>query len=113
VFRTPLADTDRRFDIHREFLLDPGERYAASFEGRERVDGRETYVLGLIPRVRSPYVRARLWVGIDDSLIRRVEILEESESIRTLELTNLRIDPRLAPDWFQFDPPTGVQVITR
>jgi outer membrane lipoprotein-sorting protein len=113
VFRTPLADTDSRFDLHREFLLDPGTRYLAVSEGSETIDGEQAHVLLLTPRVRSPYVRARIWIGADDSLIRRLEILEDSESIRTLNLTNTRIDPGVAPDWFRFDPPSDIQVITR
>jgi outer membrane lipoprotein carrier protein len=113
VFRTPLAGTESRFDLHREFLLDPGMRYLAASEGRETIDGKETHVLLLTPRVRSPYVRVRIWIGVDDNLIRRLEILEDSESIRTLDLTNMRIDPGVAPDWFHFDPPSDIQVITR
>lgn len=113
VFRSPLAGSEGRFDLHREFLSDPGERYLATLEGRDRIDGRDVYLLSLRPRVRSPYLQARIWIGVEDALIRRIEILEESESIRTLELTNIRLDPVIAADRFRFDPPPGVQVITR
>lgn len=113
VFRTPLAGADGRFDLHREFLSDPGERYAATLEGSEEVEGQPMYILSLLPQVRSPYLHARLWIGADDDLVRRLVILEESESVRTLRLSNLRLDPVLAADWFRFLPPPDVQVITR
>ena len=113
VFRNPLAGAEGRFDLHREFLSDPGERYAATLEGRDRIDGQDMYILSLRPLVRSPYVHARLWIGMDDALIRRLEILEDSESIRTLDLTNMRLNPTFAVSRFRFDPPPGVQVITR
>ena len=113
VFRTSLADAGSRFDLHREFLSDPGTRYSTTLERSEQIDGEATDVLLLTPRVPSPYVRARLWIGAQDGLIRRLEILEESESIRTVDLTNMRIDPRLSSDWFRFDPPSSIQVITR
>lgn len=113
VFRSPLAGSEGRFDLHREFLADPGERYSATLEGHDRIDGQDMYRLSLRPRVRSPYVQARIWIGVEDVLIRRIEILEESESIRTLDLTNIRLNPAITPARFRFDPLPGVQVITR
>jgi len=112
-FRTRLAGTDGRFDLHREFLSDPGERYAAELEGEDTVDGLDAWVLSLTPRVPSPYLHARVWIDKDQYLIRRLEIREESESIRTVELSGIRLDPVLPADRFQFVAPAGVQVITR
>jgi outer membrane lipoprotein carrier protein len=112
-FRTPLESSEGRFDLHREFLSDPGERYEASFLRTERIDGRDTYVLHLRPRVDSPYIETTLWIDTEEYLIRRLEILEESESIRTLDLVGMRLNPQIPPERFRFDPPPGVQVITR
>jgi outer membrane lipoprotein carrier protein len=112
-FRTPIESSEGRFDLHREFLSDPGERYEATFLRTERIDGRDTYVLLLRPRAPSPYVETTLWIDTAESLIRRLEILEESESIRTLDLVGMRLNPQIPPERFRFDPPPGVQVITR
>lgn len=113
VFRTPLAGADGRFDLHREFLSEPGERYAATLEGGDEIDGQAMHILSLRPMVPSPYLHARLWIGAQDDLVRRLVVLEESESIRTLRLSNLRLDPVLGAEWFRFEPSPGVQVITR
>jgi outer membrane lipoprotein carrier protein len=112
-FRTPLESSEGRFDLHREFLSDPGERYEATFLRTERIDGRDTYVLRLLPRVPSPYLETTLWIDTGEYLIRRLEILEESESIRTLDLVGMRLNPQIPPERFRFEPPPGVQVITR
>ena len=112
-FRTPLAGADGRFDLHREFLSEPGGRYAATLEGVDQIDGEAMQVVNLRPMAPSPYLQARLWIGADDGLIRRLVVLEESESVRTLHLSNHRPDPQLGPEWFLFEPPRGVQVITR
>lgn len=112
-FRTPLDRSGARFDLHREFLEDPGARYEATYEGTEVIDGRENHMLLLLPKEPSPYLRARIWVDDETDLIRRLELLEESESIRTLDLTNTRLDPSLPADRFDFEAPPGVQVITR
>ena len=113
LFRTPLAGVDGRFDLHREFLSDPGERYAATLEGADEIDGQVMHILSLRPRIPSPYLHARLWIGAEDALVRRLVVLEESESVRTLRLSNLRLNPSLGAEWFRFEPPAGVQVITR
>jgi len=112
-FRTRLAGTDGRFDLHHEFLSDPGERYAAELVGEAEVGGLDTWVLSLTPRVSSPYLHAHVWIDKDQYLIRKLVIREESESIRTVELSGIRLDPVLSAERFQFVAPAGVQVITR
>ncbi|MEX0935629.1 MAG: outer membrane lipoprotein-sorting protein, partial [Gemmatimonadota bacterium] len=94
-------------------LAEPGERYDAELEGTDVIDGIEMNVLNLTPRVSSPYRRARIWIDPESDLIRKLEILEESESIRTVELSGMRLDPDLSRARFRFDPPPDVQVIRR
>lgn len=113
VFRTRMAATEGRFDLHREFLSDPGERYHAVLEGRERRNGFDTYVLELEPRVPSPYLHARVWIDAEEYLVRRLVILEDSESVRTLDLSNIRLNPTISPERFEFEPPPDAQVIVR
>jgi outer membrane lipoprotein-sorting protein len=113
VFRTRLAAAEGRFDFHREFLSEPAERYRAAHEGVEDVDGRRTHRILLEPRDPSPYVQVRVWIDAEDHLLRRLEIHEEGETVRLLELTNLRLDPVLRAERFVFEPPEGVRVISR
>lgn len=113
VFRSPAAESGGRFDLHREFLEDPGRRYAPSLEGRDAVNGRTAHVVALEPRGESPFRRARVWVDVEDALIRKVEIVEDEGFVRTLELSDLRMNPDVAAERFRFEPPEGVQVIER
>jgi outer membrane lipoprotein carrier protein len=111
VFRASHAEVGGRFDLHREFLNDPGERYAPRLEGEEVIDGRRTHILALSPVGPSPYLRARIWVDAADSLIRRVEIVEDEGFSRTLHLTEIRLNPDIPMSRFRFEVPPGVQVI--
>lgn len=113
VFQTSAEESGGRFDLHREFLENPGRRYASTLEGRESVDGRPAHVLALEPRTESPFLRARIWVDEEDALIRKVEIVEDEGFTRTLELSELRLNPQIPPERFTFEPPEGVQVIRR
>lgn len=113
VFRHHLGATDGRFDLHGEFLSNPGERYRATHEGRESVNGTDTHVLLLEPVESARYQKARVWIDTANHLIRKLEIHDDADSIRIIELSNLRLNPVISSDRFHFDPPSGVQVISR
>jgi outer membrane lipoprotein carrier protein len=113
VFQSSSAEAGGRFDLHREFLTEPGRRYAARLEGEEQVNGRSAHVLALEPRVESPFLRARVWVDASDALIRKVEITEDEGFVRIVELSGMELNPSISPERFQFEPPEGVQVIRR
>ncbi|HSR41829.1 MAG TPA: sigma-E factor regulatory protein RseB domain-containing protein, partial [Longimicrobiales bacterium] len=103
----------RTFNFHDEFLSDPETRFEAGYEGRETVTGRPTHVLSLRPRGDAGYVRARIWLGEESGLIRRVELLEENDSLRRITLSEIRLNPGLEAERFRFVPPNGIQVISR
>lgn len=113
VFRSSLAESGGRFDLHREFLNEPGERYAPTLEGRETVNGTSTHRLALEPLRPSPYIRARVWIGTDDRMVHRVEITEDDGLVRTLSLSDMRMNPQVPVSTFEFEPPEGAQVIVR
>ena len=112
-FRTDPGAAEGRFDLHREFLGDPGERYAPTLEGRETLEGRAVHILALRPLRTSPFLRARIWVDVDDALIRKIEITETEGFVRTLELSSMQLNPSLPDARFRFDVPPGVRVVSR
>jgi outer membrane lipoprotein carrier protein len=111
--RSNLATHEGRFDLHREFLTDPGTRYTPTLEAEETIDGRRHFILRLEPKVPSPYLQARIWVDASDSLIRILEITEDVDFVRRLELTSIRVNPTVPADRFRFTPPAGIQVVVR
>jgi outer membrane lipoprotein-sorting protein len=95
------------------WLLDrPAERYRPSFLKTERIGGRTTDVIQLIPAVPNlPFTKAVIWIDREDALPRRLEIHEESGATRTLELRNIRTNERLPEKTFTFNVPSGVRVV--
>jgi outer membrane lipoprotein carrier protein len=95
------------------WLLDrPAERYRASYLRTERVDGRMTDVIQLIPAVPDlPFIKAVVWLDRDQALPRRLEIHEESGATRTLTLSHIRVNESLPNQTFAFKPPKGVRVV--
>ena len=76
------------------WLLDrPAERYHPSYLKSERIDGRTTDAIQLIPAVPNlPFTKAVVWIDREDALPRRLEIHEESGATRTLSLSHLRVN---------------------
>jgi outer membrane lipoprotein carrier protein len=111
-YRTDPAAAGGRFDLHREFLSDPGTRYAPVLQGEETVGGARTFVLALTPRGDSPFLRARIWVDAAQALIRKIEITETEGFVRTVEMSGIRLNPSLPDSRFHFEPPAGVRVVS-
>ena len=95
------------------WLLDrPSERYKASYLRGERIDGRATDVIELVPRVPDlPFTRAIIWLDREDALPRRLEIHEQSGATRTLRLKHLRVNQSIPKQIFTFKVPGGVRVV--
>jgi chaperone LolA len=111
VMRAPLAQGGQQVDLQREFLSNASDRYTATRTGSETVGGRQTHALTLRPRGPSPYEEVRIWVDAENHLVRRFQITEANESVRTVELSNMRPNVTLDDSLFRFTPPPDAQVI--
>jgi len=99
-------------DFVSEFLDHPRDRFAVSYVRPDTVGARPADVLALVPRQASvPYQRALIWVDRADSLVRRVEIMEGSGSVRRLTFDHLRVNTPIPASAFRFTPPAGVRVV--
>ena len=114
VIRSPMTSGRQGgFDFHREFLSDPGTRYAPAYLRSEELEGASAHVIRLVPRQASAYREARVWIDEGTWVIRRTEIEEENGNLREVQLAGFEPNPRLGSEAFRFTPPRGVQVITR
>ncbi len=95
------------------WLLDrPAQRYRAAYLRSERVGGRETDVVELVPAVPDlPFTRAIIWLGKEDALPRRLEIHEQSGATRTLNLSHIRVNSSVPKQTFTFKVPSGARVV--
>lgn len=97
-------------DLQGRIFDEAAGAYDAELEGREEVDGHGTLEILLTPRGESPYRHVRVWVDEESHLVRKFEILERNETLRTVVLRDLRPNDRIADDIFSFTPPPGVEV---
>lgn len=111
VLRFPVAQSPGGFDLHREFLERPAEKYRATLEGEETVEGRRAHRIRLVPRAAAAYQAAVVWIDAGDRTLRRVRVEEENGSVRTVTLTAVQMGAAPPAGWFTFTVPPGAQVI--
>jgi outer membrane lipoprotein-sorting protein len=113
VTRSPVpSDPIYGVNLLAKVLDRPQERYEATYVKRDTVGTVATDVVELVPTSASgPFRKARLWIGVDDALPRRIE-LDESPGFRRI-LTLSRIRPNAGYDrkTFVFEVPPGARVI--
>lgn len=113
VIRTPIDQSGERATLGQGFVVNPTERYVATYVREENVGDRPAYLLSLVPKFDAPYTLVRVWIDAQDFLVRKFEVHEENETVRTLTLSNVEAGIDLPDDLFAFTPPPGVEVYTR
>ena len=96
-----------------QFVQHPSSRYAATYISREKLDGRTVHLLSLVPKFDAPYILVRVWIDATDYLVRKFEVYEENDTVRTIQLINLQAGLDLPDELFQFSLPEGVEVFSR
>lgn len=114
VIRSPMgAGGAGGVDLQAQFVGNPLERFDATLEGTEPVDGRKTYVLTLDPKRPLGYDRLKVWVDAEDHIVRRFTITEPNGVVRRIRLNDLEVNPTLADSLFRFEPPAGATIVDR
>jgi outer membrane lipoprotein-sorting protein len=113
VVRTAINRTAEGATLGGEFLVNPTQRYVATYIGRESVGDRPAHLLSLVPKFEAPYTLVRVWIDAQDYLVRKFQVFEENETVRTITLRNVEAGIDLPDELFHFTPPPGVEVFTR
>ncbi|MBK7906252.1 MAG: outer membrane lipoprotein carrier protein LolA [Gemmatimonadetes bacterium] len=99
-------------DLASSVLKDPARRYTVTAGADTVIDGRAVRAVVLVPKAQGmAFMRAVLWLDVQNALVRRAEFAEATGATRTLEFRNIRTGASLPRDAFVFVPPAGVRVI--
>jgi outer membrane lipoprotein carrier protein len=97
-------------DLQGRIFEEADSGYDAVLQGTEEVKGHPTWRISMTPTGESPYRTVRVWVDKGSFLVRRFEIVEENETVRTVILDELKPDHAIADSVFKFVPPEGTDV---
>ncbi len=93
-----------------KYLFQYPENFYSDLQGTEKLAGADVYVLTLKPRESGFVKSAKLWVGKDDWIIKKIYIVTD-ESTSTYSIKNVQLNAGLSSSKFTFTPPEGTEVI--
>ena len=96
-----------------EILLDYTEHYAPLAVEEDELEGRPCYALVLKPRTEGYVAQLKIWVDRKRWHLLKAEQVEVSDNVTTYILRDHRINKKLDPELFSFDPPEGADIIDR
>lgn len=112
VIRSRIPQTGTGPNLIGQFVERPRERYTARYVRADSTAAGWADVIALTPRDDSqPYSSAVIWVGRDDGLVRRVDLVETSGQERSVRLSNLQPNSAVPSREFRFSAPRGVRVV--
>jgi chaperone LolA len=92
-------------------LVNVPQRYNATMLGKEKVQGKETTVLKLIPiDPKSNLQWMKIWVD-DDRMMKQIQILDISDNVTTYSIEAITVNAGIADGEFKFTAPNDVEVI--
>jgi outer membrane lipoprotein-sorting protein len=97
-------------DVLARILEEARTNYEGQYVGSETLDGVTTHIVSLRPTTRSQYRLVRVWIAARDNLVRKFEITEENETVRTVTLAALEPGATLPDSLFRFVPPADTDV---
>ncbi len=112
VVRYPVAESPAGTDFFKEFLAEPGVRYALEEVGEEEAGGARCFVVELAPLRPGAYRRARLWIDAETHVLRRLQVHQSNSAVRTLALSNARLGSTADDGAFIFRLPAGARVVS-
>lgn len=115
VIRSELAAERRRgataVDLQGRIFEEARRHFDASYVGRDTLGGHPVHRILLEARTaEAPYREVELWLDTSSLLLRRLQLEDRSETVRTVTLEELRTGVTLADSLFRFRPPPGVEV---
>ena len=95
-----------------KMLTNIPKNYNATFLNREETGGMDIVVLKLLPKEsRSSFRSIKMWVDEDQSVLKKIQIIDASNNTITYAITNLLINSGVKESSFSYQPPTGFEVI--
>lgn len=97
-------------DLQGRIFLEARDGYEAVYGGTEIIGEASTHLISLRPLGESHYRSVRVWIDVETFLVRRFEITEHNETIRTVTLTNLKPNQQISDSAFRFKMPPGADL---
>lgn len=115
VIRIALADGGAgSLDLISEFFDSPKARYSVKDGGATTIEGKAARAVLLTPTRRdASFLKATVWINVDDGQLLQFEAEEPSGITRRVRITSFTPNVDVSAAAFVFKPPKGVRVVDR
>ncbi len=95
-----------------DFIFNFDQHYSATGVKTVTVSGRQHYMLSLKPKQdNSLYRDVTLWINSSDMLITRLDVIDVNDAKVTINMRNIKLNPKLSADLFTFRAPSNAEVV--
>jgi chaperone LolA len=102
---------ERMFSPERILTAAPAD-YSATLIGKEKIGSQPTVVIKLIPSADQGFIKAlKLWIGENDFLTRKVEMVDANGKETTYMVSDLRTNIGLSDTLFSYTAPANSEVV--
>jgi len=96
--------------LPHDFLFEYPKDYNSKLVDEDKFEGE--YLILLTPKDRSSFVTAiRIWLDDKDFLIRSIEYKDINGNVTSWEVTEINIEPNFGESHFEFNTPSGAEVV--
>ena len=110
VVKMPMGAPGSGPDVVNDLLDGPRDKFTMTDAGTARVGGRATHAVQLVPKSPRNFTKAIVWVDDADATVRQFELTEGTGLVRTVRLTSLTRNAKVADAAFAFTPPKNARV---
>ena len=98
--------------LPKDLLFKYSEEYTPHLVGQEKIDGKVTHVLNLVPRDKDAFVKSmKIWVDASLWLTVRIEQKDINDNLNTYSVRNIQENIKLDPNFFNFKIPEKAEVV--
>lgn len=102
---------ERMFSPERILTAAPAD-YSATLIGKEKIASQPTVVIKLIPSADQGFIKVlKLWIGENDFLTRKVEMVDANGKETTYLVSDLRMNTGLSDTLFSYTAPENAEVV--
>lgn len=106
-----FAPDERVFSPERILGAAPAD-FAATFLGKEKINGVPCSVVKMLPAEEQNFVRSmKLWISEADHLARKVELTDANGKETTYVVSEIRVNAGIPDSRFAYEAPEGAEVV--
>ena len=109
VVKVNLPEKRPKFD-YGEIIKDLLKRNEVKLLGSDEMAGRDCYVIEVIPKNKTSYVKQKLWIDKEYWYPLKIEI-NYGEFNSTIEYKDVKFNTGIPDSFFEFKPPKGAKVV--